>query len=252
MLRRLLLLALLTVGIASCADFVNGPYHPRGGDDDDYTTDTTSGSTDTTGGGNDTTLSPTDTTVCFTRDVLPILISNCTMAECHDATSPEEGIDLTSYTAVMQGRKRIVTAGNPSESKLYRSLIETDRDEIMPPPPRSLSSEQIALIARWIREGARNRDCSNDNTGCDTTNVTYTTHVQPILARSCTGCHSGATPDAGINLTDRSVVAAMATTGRLYGSMAHKPGFAAMPPTGSKVDDCTLATIQAWKQQGLR
>jgi cytochrome c5 len=44
----------------------------------------------------------------------------------------------------------------------------------------------------------------------------------------------------------------MATSGRLYGSMAHLTGFAAMPPSGGKVDDCTLATIQAWKQQGLR
>jgi cytochrome c5 len=122
----------------------------------------------------------------------------------------------------------------------------------MPPPPRSLTSDQIALIARWIREGARNRDCSNDTAGCDTTNVTYATHIQPIMQRACTGCHSGSNPSASINLTDRTVVASMATSGRLYGSMAHLAGFAAMPPSGGKVDDCTLATIQAWKQQGLR
>lgn len=252
MLRRFLLLALVTLSIAACADYVNGPFHPRGGDDDDYTSDTTGGSNDTTGGGTDTTSGPTDTTVCFTRDILPILISNCTMAECHDAINPEEDVDLTSYTSIMQGRERIVRAGNPAESKLYRSLIETDRDEIMPPPPRSLTAEQIALVARWIREGARNRDCSNDNTGCDTANVTYTTHIQPIMQRSCNGCHSGTNPSAGINLTDRAVVTSMATSGRLYGSMAHSPGFVAMPPSGGKLDDCTLATIQAWKQQGLR
>ncbi len=242
MLRRFLLLALVTLSIAACADYVGGPYHPRDNDDDEYV--------DTTGGGSDTTS--TDSSVCFTRDVLPILISNCTMAECHDAINPEEDIDLTSYTSIMQGRERIVVAGNPSESKLYRSLVENDRDEIMPPPPRSLTTDQIALIARWIREGARNRDCSNDTAVCDTTNVTYATHIQPIMQRACNGCHSGSNPSASINLTDRTVVASMATSGRLYGSMSHLAGFAAMPPSGGKVDDCTLATIQAWKQQGLR
>lgn len=243
MLRRFALLALVTLVMSACADYIGGPYHSR--DDDDEYTDTTGGSVDTTGGGS-------DSAVCFTRDILPMLISNCTMAECHDAIDPEEDVDLTSYTSIMQGSERIVRAGNPAESKLYRSLIETDRDEIMPPPPRSLTAEQIALVARWIREGARNRDCSKDSAGCDTTNVTYTTHVQPIMQRSCTGCHSGTNPSAGINLTDRTVVATMATSGRLYGSMAHLAGFAAMPPSGGKLDDCTLATIQAWKQQGLR
>ena len=243
MLRRFALLALVTLVMPACADYIGGPYHPR--DDDDEYTDTTGGSVDTTGGGS-------DSAVCFTRDILPMLISNCTMAECHDAIDPEEDVDLTSYTSIMQGSERIVRAGNPAESKLYRSLIETDRDEVMPPPPRSLTADQIALIARWIREGARNRDCSNDTAGCDTTNVTYATHIQPIMQRACTGCHSGSNPSAGINLTERTVVASMATSGRLYGSMAHLAGFAAMPPSGGKVDDCTLATIQAWKQQGLR
>lgn len=250
MLRTLFLLAFVTISLTACADYVDGPYHPRG-DDDEYTNDTTGGPADTTGGG-DTTSNSTDTSVCFTRDILPILISNCTMAECHDAINPEEGVDLTSYASIMQGRKRIVSAGNPGGSKLYESLVTNDSEERMPPPPRSLTSDQIALIARWIREGARNRDCSNDNAGCDTANVTYTTHIQPIMTRACTGCHGVSSPSAGINLTDRAVVASMATSGRLYGSMAHRPGFAAMPPSGGKVDDCTLATIQAWKQQGLR
>lgn len=242
MLRRFALLALVAVVMTACADYIGGPFHPR---DDDESVDTTDGSIDTTGG-------DSDTAVCFTRDILPMLISNCTMAECHDAIDPEEDVDLTSYTSIMQGPERVVRAGNPAESKLYRSLIETDRDEIMPPPPRSLTAEQIALVARWIREGARNRDCSNDSAGCDTTNVTYTTHVQQIMQRSCTGCHSGTNPSAGINLTDRAVVASMATSGRLYGSMAHQYPFVPMPPSGGKVDDCTLAIIQAWAHQGLR
>lgn len=250
MLRRVLLLALVTVSIAACADYVNGPFHPRGGDDD-HTTDTTGGSTDTTGGGHDTTTHPTDTTVCFTRDVLPLLISNCTMAECHDAVNPEEGVDLTSYSSIMQGRKHIVTAGSPTQSKLYTSLVTSDREERMPPPPRSLTSEQIALIARWIREGARNSDCSNDNTGCDTSNVTYTTNIQPIMQRACNGCHSGVSPSGGVDLTVRDNVVAQARDGYLLGTMAHQPSYAPMPPGGTKVSDCDIAMVRQWITRGM-
>lgn len=249
-MRLFLILALVSVSITACADYVNGPFHPRDDDDDEYVDTTAGGGHDSTsgggsgGGGN-------DTTVCFTRDVLPILISNCTMAECHDAFDPEEDVDLTSYTSIMQGPERIVRPGNPAESKLYRSLIETDRDEIMPPPPRSLTAEQIALVARWIREGARNRDCSNENTGCDSANATYSAHIQPIMQRACTGCHSGVSPSGGVDLSVRSNVVAQAREGFLLGTMSHSPSYAAMPPSGPRVSDCDLAMVRQWIARGM-
>lgn len=242
MFRTILSIAVLTLLLASCADYANGPYHPRDDDDDDNRPDTT----DTTDTG---TL---DSSVCFTRDVLPILVSNCTMAECHDADRPEEGINLTSYASIMSGEKTIVKPGNPNDSKLYESLVEDEPDERMPPPPRSLSKAQIDLIARWIREGARNRDCSTDPTTCDTVNVLYATHVQPIMTQNCTGCHGGVAPEAGIDLTQRTTVESNARSGMLLGTMSHASGFVKMPPSGPRVSDCALGTIKAWISQGLR
>lgn len=246
MFRTIVSIAVLTLLLASCADYADGPYHPR--DDDDDRPDTT----DTTGGNDTTDPGTLDTSVCFTRDVLPILISNCTMAECHDADRPEEEINLTSYASIMNGEKQIVKPGDPNESKIYKSLVEDESEERMPPPPRSLTQAQIDLIARWIREGARNRDCSADPTTCDTVNVLYTTHVQPMMAKYCNGCHSGSTPEAGIDLSQRSTVETYARNGMLVGTMSHATGFLKMPPTGPRVSDCAIGTIKAWKSQGLR
>ena len=246
--------------VASCADFPEGPFHRRDGDDGRDTTgqtDTTN-HTDTTdhsdttgnsGGG----TGPRDTTVCFTRDVLPILISNCTMAECHDAYKPEEGVNLTSYDAIMRGRKTTVVPGSPSSSELYRSLLDKDIDERMPPPPRSLSNVQIAIIERWIREGAKNRDCSDDASGgCNTTDVTYTATIAPIMAKWCTGCHGGVAPSAGMDLTNRVAVEAQARMGLLVGTVTHASGYTPMPPGGSKIDECSIAQINAWIATGMK
>lgn len=239
MFRTIVSIVVLTLLLASCADYAQGPYHPRDDDDDDRP-DTT----DTTGSN--------DSTVCFSRDVLPILISNCTMAECHDADRPEEDINLTSYLSIMNGKKSIVTPGRPNDSKLYESLVEDESDERMPPPPRSLSQAQIDLIAKWIREGAKDRDCSTDPVACDTANVLYATHVQPLMAQHCTGCHGGAAPEAGIDLSQRSTVETYARNGLLVGTMSHSIGFLKMPPSGPRVSDCTIGTVKAWISQGLR
>lgn len=227
--------------LASCADNPAGPFHPRDDDDDNW-----SDTVDTTG------PQQTDTSVCFSRDVLPILLSNCTMAECHDADRPEEEINLTSYASIMRGEKTIVRPGDPNDSKLYESLVRSESDERMPPAPRSLTRAQIDLIAKWIREGATNRDCSKDSTACDTTNVLYTTQIIPLMAVHCTGCHGGPSPQGGIDLSARSTVENYARNGKLLGAMSRSAGFIAMPPSGPRVNDCAITTIKAWISQGLR
>src|SRR5205814_8910168 len=49
-----------------------------------------------------------------------------------------------------------IVPGKPGESELVRRITSKDRDEMMPPPKsnRKLSPEQVALLARWIKEGA--------------------------------------------------------------------------------------------------
>lgn len=196
------------------------------------------------GGGNNTPCDPDS--VYFQNTVLPLLTTNCTMSGCHDAASNQDGVTLVSYQSVMNSG--IIDPGNASNSDLYEVITETDPDKIMPPPPYApLSPSQIATLSNWIEQGATNNSC---NSGCDTTNVTYSGSIAPILQSRCTGCHGATNPQGNINLTTYANVAALANAGALYGAVDRQPNYAAMPPSGSKIPQCELDLIRIWIQNG--
>ena len=74
-------------------------------------------------------------TVYFTNTILPLIISNCASAHCHDAISHHSGHNLTTYAGI----RAIVSPGNPSSSKLYTILSSTKKKM---PPAGPLSAEQ--------------------------------------------------------------------------------------------------------------
>ena len=79
---------------------------------------------------------------------------------------------------------------------------------------------------------------------CDTTNVTYTATIAPIMSSNCTSCH-GASASGGLDLRTYELV--KANVNKVYGSMNHDVGFSAMPQGGSLLDDCTLLKVKVWK-----
>jgi hypothetical protein len=92
-------------------------------------------------------------------------------------------------------------------------------------------------------------------TDCDTTNVTYSASVLPVIESSCTGCHSGSSPSGGILLTDHATISAAGNIaegqyGSLYGVISHHPGNSPMPKNGTQLSDCTIQKIKAWIDQG--
>ena len=90
------------------------------------------------------------------------------------------------------------------------------------------------------------------NTSCDTTNVTFSGTVKPILQQFCYTCHSNRNFALGgsIKLEDYSDVKIKADDGHLYGSIAHLSGFSPMPLGGTKLDDCNLLQIKVWIDSG--
>lgn len=196
-----------------------------------------------TGGGAGT-CDPTK--VYFQQQVLPILASNCAMSGCHDVTSHEEGIILSSYEYVMASG--IVQAGNPFSSDLYEVLLETDPDKVMPPPPRSpLTTAQIALIRDWIQQGAKNLTCQSM---CDSTQFTYSGAIRNIITNKCQGCHTGASAGGGIDLSTYLNVKARVTDGKLWGSVSYSAGYSPMPKGTPKLSDCELTQIRKWIDAG--
>ena len=85
---------------------------------------------------------------------------------------------------------------------------------------------------------------------CDTTNVTYTNNVFPIINANCTSCHSGQAPSGNIRLENYNDISAAANNGSLLGVIRHEPGWSPMPKGGGKLNDCDIAEIETWVNQG--
>lgn len=93
---------------------------------------------------------------------------------------------------------------------------------------------------------------TTDTIVCDTTTVTYTNNIVPILSNNCYRCHGTSTNlgSGGIILQDYNILATYAADGRLYGNAAHLPGFNAMPINGEKLSDCELLQLKNWVDNG--
>ncbi len=88
---------------------------------------------------------------------------------------------------------------------------------------------------------------------CDTSNVTFSSSVMPVLQQYCYTCHSNsnaASFGGNIRLEDYADVKISAGNGQLYGTIAHLPGYSPMPKGGSKLDDCDISIIKSWIDSG--
>ena len=95
---------------------------------------------------------PTPTPVSYYRQVRPVLQRNCT--GCHQPAKPGGKLVLTSYEALQTGGENGpgFVAGDGDLSNLV-TYISGEMPE-MPRNAAPLPAPQIALIARWITEGA--------------------------------------------------------------------------------------------------
>ena len=182
--------------------------------------------------------------ICYERDVRPILTTSCALAGCHDPASRQHGYDFTHDRSA----QRAVVPGEPALSAMYQMITHPLEHRRMPPTPRErLSAEHIETIRRWIFEGAQVRPCEVGGQPCDSLGVGFASTIQPILARSCTGCHGTATAANGmIDLSNHSGVRSPAASGQLLGSILHLPGYAPMPSSTMQLDDCEIAQIRQW------
>jgi len=187
--------------------------------------------------------------IYFNQDVLPILNSNCAFSGCHDMASAEDGVILETYEDVIATAD--VEPFNLDDSEIYEVLVDLDEDERMPPAPTTrLSSDQIQIIAQWILQGAENLECDLSLSECDSTEVSFSNDIQPVIISFCQGCHSGSVPSGGIDLATYDGVKSVADDGRLVGAVSWAQDFEQMPQGGDQLPDCTIAQITAWVEEG--
>jgi hypothetical protein len=122
---------------------------------------------------------------------------------------------------------------------------------------RKMKKGFLALVFAFILIvfiGSAGTGCSFDNeeefyasTGCDTTAVTYSGSVAPILGQACTSCHS---PDGGTppNLNNYAEIKNYIdqSPNEISARINFVDGVAPMPQGGNKLPLCDIRKIELW------
>lgn len=96
-----------------------------------------------------------DETVSFALDIAPLLSASC--VECHRAGNTGGGLDLATFEQLWKGGDSgaMIVPGKPAESLMVEKLKGTAAEGGQMPLNRpAWSADKIALVEKWIAEGA--------------------------------------------------------------------------------------------------
>src|SRR5690606_23535025 len=106
-------------------------------------------------------LSPEDQ-ISYNFHVRPILSDNCFACHGPDANKREAGLRLDEPEAAYAALKdypdlHAIVPGDPAKSIALHRILSDNPEEKMPPPSSNLSltQKEIAVIERWISQGAK-------------------------------------------------------------------------------------------------
>lgn len=85
---------------------------------------------------------------------------------------------------------------------------------------------------------------------CDTTATSYSQKIIPLLQQHCYSCHLNAATGGGIIMGNYAADKALATNGKLYGSISHTTGYSPMPKSAAKMNNCQITIIKQWIDAG--
>jgi WD40 repeat protein len=98
-----------------------------------------------------------ETPVSFRREVAPLLQRRC--SACHGEESAKGGYRMDTFRRMSKAGDSDLSplvSGKTKDSELYLRLIEKDAHDRMPQKADALPPQEIALVERWIKEGAVN------------------------------------------------------------------------------------------------
>ena len=93
--------------------------------------------------------------VDFEQEILPILEENC--LDCHGPDKQKSEFRVDQRILMLKGGDSGIAAlvpGDPVASYLIEVVNGSDPDMLMPPKGDPLTAEQVALLEKWITEGA--------------------------------------------------------------------------------------------------
>lgn len=85
---------------------------------------------------------------------------------------------------------------------------------------------------------------------CDTTAVSFSATIQPILAANCNSCHNATIANGGVITNNYNDLKIPVDAGVFHKAVNHLPGAVPMPFEGQKLPECELNKINAWLNQG--
>jgi hypothetical protein len=94
--------------------------------------------------------------VDFATQIRPLLESRC--VNCHHSGALFGELNLENHTLATKPRKTgaVLVPGKPAESRLYLALTLPEGERTaMPPSGHRIAAEEVALLKRWIEEGAK-------------------------------------------------------------------------------------------------
>ncbi len=98
--------------------------------------------------------------ISFNEHIGPILSEDCYFCHGQDATARKADLRVDRPEFAFLPRKNglpAIVTGHPESSAIIQRITSTDPNQVMPPPSthKTLSPTQIALITRWVKEGAQ-------------------------------------------------------------------------------------------------
>ena len=91
----------------------------------------------------------------FDRDIAPLLKEHCW--DCHSGKDPDSKLNLDRRVGALRGGdygQPAIVPGKPEKSFMIDVINHRDPELKMPPDEKKLPQKTIALLTRWVKEGA--------------------------------------------------------------------------------------------------
>lgn len=89
-----------------------------------------------------------------------------------------------------------------------------------------------------------------DPSGCQTTNLSFRTHILPIIESRCYKCHAAELNLGNVTLEGYDALKIFVDNNRLLGAVKHDQGFSPMPQNEAMLSPCQIGMIESWIQEG--
>lgn len=111
----------------------------------------------------------------------------------------------------------------------------------------------LIIFIACVQSGCRS-DVQLQDAPCDTSHVTFSGSVMPILNTNCRSCHLGNNAPHGVLFDNYSEVKAQLvlinSIPKLLGVIRHDAGFDPMPQGRPQLDNCSITKIKVWIDAG--